>query len=186
MTDGDSHERAFARFFDQAGYFVQRAGASGSGNFAGNAPGPTDDRAQPDVLVGGDGDLFLFEMKSGGSGSGHYWTSDEVAPLKWAAKQVGGYALGVSRFPRDSFRIWDLDVLHETKSGSRRAQPRDDPLAVLADPRSKADDPPGYTPEAVAYHSLGRIIQANEADPFNVTPGDVGDADLDDVVDRPD
>lgn len=162
MTDGGAHERYFARFFDQAGYFVQRAGASGAGNFAGDAPGPTDDRAQPDVLAAGDGDLFAFEVKSGDPP--HYWREDEVAALKWVARQASGRALGVSRFPRDSYRVWSLGDLHETDAGSRRAKPDDDPLVVLQDPRSEADEPPGLSPADVADRSLAHYLLAESTD----------------------
>jgi len=157
---GTNDERALARVFDQAGCFVQRGGASGSGNFRGvEFPGPGDDRAQPDVLAASRHDLFLLELKSGDPP--FYFTQEEVDQLKWAARQVAGHALLVVRAKRDpAFRFYDPDHVHTTGSDSRRVKPdADDPLTVLSDPRSKADDPPGYHYRAVAHHGLGRLVR---------------------------
>jgi Holliday junction resolvase len=158
MTNGSNHERYFARVFDHADYAVMKGGASGSGNYRGiDFPGPTDDRAQPDVFAAGDGDRFAFELKSGDPP--HYFTADEVAALKWFARQFDAHALLASRFPRDGYRLFDPDDVHTTSSGSRRTKPGDDPLTVLADPRSEADDPPGHHWRAVKEHGLAKMVR---------------------------
>lgn len=168
---GTTDERFLARIFDQASYFVQRGASSGSGNYRGiDYPGPGDDRCQPDVLAAGHGDVFLMELKAGVPP--FYFDDEEVAQLKWAAQQIDAHALLVGRVKGDpSFRFYDPDDQHTTDAGNRRVKVDDDPLTRLQDPRSEADDPPGYHWKAVEHHGLGKLLRADEDD--DIQPGDV-------------
>jgi len=79
---GDRRERQLARAFDDRGWAVIRAPASGSAT----------KRELPDLLVGKDGALLALEVKASG-GRPIYIDRPEVEALEWFGRHFGAQAL---------------------------------------------------------------------------------------------
>lgn len=120
-SKGDRRERELVILYDDAGYAVMRAPASGGGT----------KRHLPDLLVGRRGDFYAIEAKASG-GEPIYIPMEEVAALLYFAENFGAKARIAVRFDdkhgdpsynNDDHAGWyffDPHDLHRTPEGNYR------------------------------------------------------------------
>ncbi len=106
---GDRRERELVNLFDDDGFAVMRAPASGGGT----------DRELPDILVG-DGNLFYSIEAKSSSGQPIYVKQKEIEDLNYFSSKFGCEPRIAVRFDREDWYFFDPDDCYRTDSGNYR------------------------------------------------------------------
>jgi Holliday junction resolvase len=108
---GDRRERELVQLFDEAGFAVMRAPASGSAT----------ERDLPDVLAGDGENFYAVEAKSS-SGDPIYLDGEEVESLIYFSSNFGARARIGVRFDREDWYFFHPDDLYTTDGGNYRVK----------------------------------------------------------------
>ncbi|MFC7155920.1 Holliday junction resolvase Hjc [Halomarina halobia] len=108
---GDRRERELVKLFDERGFAVMRAPASGSATA----------RELPDVLAG-DGDVFYAIEAKASAGQPIYLTGEEVEALVYFARNFGAKPKIGVRFDRTDWAFFHPAALHRTDGGNYRVK----------------------------------------------------------------
>jgi Holliday junction resolvase len=108
---GDRRERELVNLFDEAGFAVMRAPASGSAT----------ERELPDVLAGNGEDFYAVEAKSS-AGDPIYLTGEEVEALVYFSRNFGAKPRIGVRFDREDWYFFHPGDLYTTDGGNYRVK----------------------------------------------------------------
>lgn len=108
---GDRRERELVNKFDEAGFAVMRAPASGSAT----------ERELPDVLAGNSERFYAVEAKSS-AGDPIYLSGEEVYALVYFSRNFGAKPRIGVRFDREDWYFFHPDDLHQTDGGNYRVK----------------------------------------------------------------
>lgn len=108
---GDRRERELVNKFDEAGFAVMRAPASGSAT----------ERDLPDVLAGNSESFYAVEAKSS-AGDPIYLSGEEVYALVYFSRNFGAKPRIGVRFDREDWYFFHPDDLHQTDGGNYRVK----------------------------------------------------------------
>ncbi len=157
---GDRRERELVNRFDELGFAVMRAPASGSAT----------SRELPDVLAGLDGVFYAIEAKSS-AGDPIYLDGKEVYDLVYFARNFGASARIGVRFDREDwyfFHPYD-DHVHQTDGGNYRvkketALEHGESVEELAAPGTEEEDGADKREEVLRAVARGHLSVADARD----------------------
>lgn len=125
MGSGDRQEREVVNAFRDDGWFARRATTSGGGTT----------QASYDIMAAKDGEVYVGEVKYRDPDSYIYIDESEVTDLQWCARHLGGTAVLIARWKRDTdLYAYYPQQLHRTDSGSYRLSPKDKDVATFEIP----------------------------------------------------
>ncbi len=111
MGKGDKQERQVVNAFRDDGWFARRATSSGGGVT----------QASYDVMAAKNGTVYVGEVKYRDPEEYIYIQDSEVEGLEWCAEQLGGIAVLIARWKRDTtLYAYYPDQLQTTDAGSYR------------------------------------------------------------------
>jgi len=131
MGNGDAQERECVNAFRDAGWFARRATSSGGGT----------KQASYDVMAAKEGTIFVGEVKYRDPDEYIYIQEQEVEDLEWCAEQLGGFAVLIARWKRDtSLYAYFPEQLTRTDAGSYRISSNEKLSAAFTVPPDKSDE----------------------------------------------
>lgn len=125
MGKGDAQEREVVNAFREDGWFARRATSSGGGAT----------QASYDIMAAKDGTVYVGEVKYRDPSEYIYIEEQEVTDLEWCARHLGGLAVLIARWKRDtSLYAYFPEQLHRTDAGTYRLSPEDTEVAAFEIP----------------------------------------------------
>jgi Holliday junction resolvase len=132
MGSGDKQEREVTNAFREAGWFARRATSSGGGT----------KQASYDVMAAKDGTIYVGEVKYRDPDEYIYIEESEVEDLEWCADHLGGLAVLIARWKRDtSLYAYFPEQLTRTDAGTYKISSDEKLTAAFEVPPDKPFSP---------------------------------------------